>query len=208
MVDLLRLEVLRQWTEDDVYQVVRESFSKDQRRFELAEDTETKAVWIRATHKHSVQKAQPPPPTGPPPSNGHVLPPPPNETPPVKAFSMATPPMTPVTSPRCMKEDKASVTPEKLDRSVETPCNAAGPAPDEVVAPSLVDTAHWQRFLSDSASTPAEEASCWWWCCLDDDCFLEDAPAPWQKFIDSQTGRQFWHKDDHKWFFVDTGHKL
>ena len=38
-------------------------------------------------------------------------------------------------------------------------------------------------------------ASYWWWCAVDDDSFLEDAPAPWQKFVDSRTGRLWWYKD-------------
>lgn len=225
MADLLRLEDLRRWTEADVFQVVRESFSKDRPRFELAEDAESKVIWIRATHKHSLHKkgAQPPPPSGPPPGG-----PPPPSGPPLcceqassssasseplaaiavppcpgpEAFSLVTPPGTPSRSARQFEEHEGDLTPDKLNPPIELSHLASRPSTEKSdVLPSL-ETTHWQRFLSDSAGVVA---SYWWWCAVDDDSFLEDAPAPWQKFVDSRTGRLWWYKDDDKWFFADTG---
>lgn len=50
--ELLASSDLKGWNEEDVREVIRESFSKDKPRFELKDEG---GAWIRATHKHTIQ---------------------------------------------------------------------------------------------------------------------------------------------------------
>jgi len=56
--------------------------------------------------------------------------------------------------------------------------------------------ANWQRFAM------PDGAGYWWWNESTEESFLESNPGRWAKYIDPQSSREYWWKDDGAWFWT------
>merc|ERR1719367_2522317 len=50
------------------------------------------------------------------------------------------------------------------------------------------------------------EGGTWWWCETNGDWFLEAKSAPWTRYCDPASTREYWWRDDMNWFWIDGNH--